>query len=70
MIGHHARTTSPLGFSSHTFIWDMEVLLDGESLSEVQVYAQGLAAEGIPVLVCAGDRWLLEELEGATLARL
>lgn len=48
----------------------MEVLLDGESLSEVQVYAQGLAAEGIPVLVCAGDRWLLEELEGATLARL
>lgn len=63
MIGHHARTTSPRGFSSHTFVWDMEVLLDGESLSEVQVYAQGLAAEGIPVLVVGGDRWLLEELE-------
>ncbi|HSS04671.1 MAG TPA: M55 family metallopeptidase [Solirubrobacterales bacterium] len=62
MIGHHARTPSPRGFCSHTFIWEMEVLLDGESLSEVQVYAQGLAAEGIPVLVAAGDRWLLEEL--------
>jgi D-amino peptidase len=62
MIGHHARTTSPLGFSSHTFVWDMEVQLDGESLSEVQVYAQGLAAEGIPVLVVGGDSRMLEEL--------
>jgi D-aminopeptidase len=62
MIGHHARTPSPQGFCSHTFIWEMEVLLDGESLSEVQVYAQGLAAEGIPMLVASGDRWLLEEL--------
>lgn len=62
MIGHHARTPSPRGFCSHTFIWDMEVLLDGESLSEVQVYAQGLAAEGIPILVASGDRWLLDEL--------
>ncbi len=62
MIGHHARTTSPRGFSSHTFVWDMEVLLDGESLSEVQVYAQGLAAEGIPVLVVGGDRCMLDEL--------
>jgi D-amino peptidase len=63
MIGHHARTVSPRGFSSHTFIWDMEVLLDGESLSEVQVYAQGLAAEEIPVLAVSGDCWLLEEME-------
>lgn len=62
MLGHHASTTNPRGFSSHTFIWDMEVLLDGESLNEVQVYAQGLAAEGIPVLVATGDRWMLEEL--------
>jgi D-aminopeptidase len=62
MLGHHAATPSPRGFCSHTFIWEMEVLLDGESLSEVQVYAQGLAAEGIPVLVASGDRWLLEEL--------
>jgi len=62
LIGHHAGTPNPRGFSSHTFIWDMEVLLDGESLSEVQVYAQGLAAEEIPVLVASGDRWMLEEL--------
>ncbi len=48
MLGHHASTPNPRAFSSHTFIWEMEVLLDGESLSEVQVYAQGLAAEGIP----------------------
>ncbi len=61
-VGHHASTPSPRGFSSHTFIWEMEVLLEGESLNEVQVYAQGLAAEGIPVLVAAGDRWMLEEL--------
>ena len=67
MIGHHARTPSPKGFCSHTFIWEMEVLLDGEQLSEVQVYAQGLAAEGIPVLVAAGDRWLLEELNEGEL---
>jgi D-amino peptidase len=61
MIGHHASTPNPRAFCSHTFVWEMEVLLDGESLSEVQVYAQGLAAEGIPALVVAGDRWLLEE---------
>ncbi|HEX7278106.1 MAG TPA: M55 family metallopeptidase [Solirubrobacterales bacterium] len=67
MIGHHARTPSPKGFCSHTFIWGMEVLLDGEQLSEVQVYAQGLAAEGIPILVAAGDRWLLEETEEGEL---
>jgi D-amino peptidase len=61
-IGHHASTPNPRGFCSHTFVWEMEVLLDGESLNEVQVYAQGLAAEGIPVLAAAGDRWMLEEL--------
>ena len=62
LMGHHASTPNPRGFSSHTFVWDMEVLLDGESLSEVQVYAQGLAAEGIPVLAVSGDRWMLDEL--------
>ena len=62
LIGHHAKTPSPRGFSSHTFIWEMEVELDGESLSETQVFAQGLAAEGIPILAASGDRWLLEEL--------
>jgi D-amino peptidase len=67
MIGHHARTPSVEGFCSHTFIWEMEVLLDGDSLSEVQVYAQGLAAEGIPILVAAGDRWLLEEMDEGEL---
>ena len=61
-LGHHASTPNPRAFCSHTFIWDMEVLLDGESLNEVQVYAQGLAAEGIPVLAASGDRWMLEEL--------
>jgi D-aminopeptidase len=67
MIGHHARTSSPRGFCSHTFSWEMEVTLDGEPLSEVQVYAQGLAAEGIPILACSGDRWLLEELHEGEL---
>lgn len=62
MLGHHASTPNPRAFCSHTFIWDMEVLLDGESLNEVQVYAQGLAAEEIPVLLASGDRWMLEEL--------
>ena len=57
----------PRGFCSHTFIWDMEVLLDGESLSEAQAYAQGLAAEGIPALVASGDRWMLEELADGEL---
>ena len=62
MIGHHASTPNPRAFCSHTFVWEMEVLLDGQSLSEAQVYAQALAAEGIPALVLAGDRWMLEEL--------
>ncbi|HEY1286642.1 MAG TPA: M55 family metallopeptidase [Solirubrobacterales bacterium] len=62
LLGHHARTPSPRGFSSHTFIWEMDVRLDGEPLSEVQVYAQALAAEEVPVLVVSGDRWLLEEM--------
>ena len=67
MLGHHAKTPSPRGFCSHTFIWGMEVLLDGHSLSEVQVYAQALAAEGIPILLAGGDRWLLEEMEPGEL---
>ncbi|HEV7399151.1 MAG TPA: M55 family metallopeptidase [Solirubrobacterales bacterium] len=66
-IGHHAGTPNPRAFCSHTFVWDMEVLLDGESLNEVQVYAQGLAAEGIPALAVAGDRWMLEELGAGEL---
>jgi D-aminopeptidase len=67
MIGHHAKTPSPKGFCSHTFIWGMEVLLDGDSLSETQTYAQALAAEGVPILVAAGDRWLLEEMRDGEL---
>lgn len=67
MVGHHARTPSQRGFCSHTFIWEMEVLLDGEQLSETQTYAQALAAEGIPILVAGGDRWLLEETEEGEL---
>ena len=67
MIGHHARTPSPRGFCSHTFIWEMEVLLDGEQLSETQTYAQALASEGIPILVASGDRWLLEETDEGEL---
>jgi len=67
MVGHHARTPSPKGFCSHTFIWGMEVLLDGEQLSETQTYAQALGAEGIPILVASGDRWVLEETEEGEL---
>lgn len=67
MIGHHAKTPSPRGFCSHTFVWGMEVLLGGDSLSETQTYAQALAAEGIPILVAAGDRWLLEEMRDGEL---
>ncbi len=66
-LGHHASTPNPRAFCSHTFVWEMEVLLDGESLNEVQVYAQGLAAEGVPVLAASGDRWMLEELGAGEL---
>ncbi|MDX6623157.1 MAG: D-amino peptidase [Solirubrobacterales bacterium] len=66
-LGHHASTPNPRAFCSHTFVWEMEVLLDGESLNEVQVYAQALAAEGVPVLAASGDRWMLEELGPAEL---
>lgn len=62
MLGHHASTPNPRAFCSHTFIWEMDVSLDGEPLSEVRVYAQALAAERVPVLLAAGDRWMLEEL--------
>lgn len=66
-LGHHASTNSPLGFSSHTFIWDMEVSLGGVELSEVRAYAQALAAERIPVLVASGDGWMLDELDEGEL---
>src|SRR5262245_50242402 len=67
LIGHHAKTPSPRGFSSHTFSWEMEAELDGDSLSETQVFAQALAAEGVPILAASGDRWLLEETEEGEL---
>jgi D-amino peptidase len=60
LTGHHASTPTPLGFCSHTFTWEMEVTLDGESLSETQAFAQGLAAEGIPALAVSGDSRMLE----------
>jgi len=63
MVGHHASTPNPRAFCSHTFIWEMEVRLDGESLSEARVYAQALAAERIPVLALSGDGWMLDELD-------
>jgi D-aminopeptidase len=63
MLGHHASTKNPPAFCSHTFIWEMEVSLDGVPLSEARVYAQALAAEGVPVLVASGDRWMPEELD-------
>jgi D-aminopeptidase len=63
MIGHHASTPNPRAFCSHTFVWEMEVRLGGESLSEARVYAQALAAEGIPALVLSGDGWMLDELD-------
>ena len=63
MLGHHASTKNPRAFCSHTFIWEMEVSLDGVPLSEARVYAQALAAEGVPVLVASGDRWMLEEFD-------
>src|ERR1044072_5856566 len=36
LLGHHAGTPNPRAFCSHTFIWEMEVLLDGVSLSETR----------------------------------
>jgi D-aminopeptidase len=62
LSGHHASSSSPRGFCSHTFVWEMEVELDGAPLSEVQVYAQALAAEGLPALLVSGDSRMLEEL--------
>jgi D-amino peptidase len=67
MIGHHASTPNPRAFCSHTFVWEMEVRLDGESLSEARVYAQALAAEGIPALALSGDGWMLDELEAGEM---
>jgi D-amino peptidase len=67
LIGHHTSTLNPRGFCSHTLIWEMEVELNGEPLNEVQIYAQGLAAEGIPVLLAGGDRSVLEELGAGEL---
>jgi D-aminopeptidase len=63
MLGHHASTKNPRAFCSHTFIWEMEVSLGGVPLSEARVYAQALAAEGVPILVASGDRWMLEEFD-------
>src|SRR3954451_8478199 len=67
LIGHHAKTPSPRGFSSHTFILEVAAQLDGAALSETQVFAQGLPAEGVPILPAAGDRWLFDELDDGEL---
>lgn len=67
MLGHHAATKTPRAFCSHTFVWEMEVSLGGTPLSEARVYAQALAAEGVPVFVASGDRWMLDEFEQGEL---
>ena len=67
LIGHHAKTSSPHGFSSHTFVWDMDVQLGGGRSARCRSTRRALAAEGIPILVAAGDRWLLDELDDGEL---
>jgi len=63
-VAHHARTGSR-GFASHTITIGMEVLLDDRPVTEVELFAYSMGAEGVPLIFVSGDDRLEQNLAAA-----
>jgi D-amino peptidase len=60
-VAMHAKTGSR-GFASHTYTIGMDLLLNGESITESELVAFSWGREGVPMIMVTGDDRLREDL--------
>ncbi len=61
VVGMHAKTGSG-GFASHTFTLGIEILLNGQSITETELVALSWGRVGVPVIFASGDDKLEADL--------
>lgn len=61
-VAMHAKTGSH-GFASHTYTIGMEVLLNGQTITETELVGYSWGRVGVPVIMVTGDDHLAKDLE-------
>jgi hypothetical protein len=62
VVGMHAKTGSG-GFASHTFTLGIDLLINGQSITETELVALSWGRVGVPVVFASGDDRLAMDLE-------
>ncbi|HXV61053.1 MAG TPA: M55 family metallopeptidase [Vicinamibacteria bacterium] len=62
VVGMHAKTGSG-GFASHTFTLGIDLLINGQSITETELVALSWGRVGVPVIFASGDDRLARDLE-------
>ncbi len=62
VVGMHAKTGSG-GFASHTFTLGVDLLINGQSITETELGALSWGRVGVPVIFASGDDRLAADLE-------
>ncbi len=62
VVGMHAKTGSG-GFASHTFTLGIDLLINGQSITETELVALSWGRVGVPVVFASGDDRLAADLE-------
>lgn len=61
VVGMHAKTGSG-GFASHTFTLGIDLLINGQSITETELVALSWGRAGVPVIFASGDNRLAGDL--------
>lgn len=61
VVGMHAKTGSH-GFASHTFTLGIELLINGQAITETELVALSWGRVGVPVIFASGDDRLAADL--------
>lgn len=61
VVGMHAKTGSR-GFASHTFTLGIDLLINGQSITETELVALSWGRVGVPVIFASGDDRLASDL--------
>ncbi len=62
VVGMHAKTGSG-GFASHTFTLGIDLLINGQAITETELVALSWGRVGVPVIFASGDDRLARDLE-------
>lgn len=62
VVGMHSKTGSG-GFAAHTFTLGIDLLINGESITETELVALSWGRFGVPVIFASGDQRLGADLE-------